>query len=135
MFTVLDGVVTIEINQDIYTRDAVLRTAYWFTDRCYIFIGRSANTGFRVTIKAKAVTLERPVRESPELLVGEFCNALLENQLRQDIEAQTGKIRELIVAKAFAESGILADDPPGDIDDPVDAAMKLVHLPSGGSKG
>jgi His-Xaa-Ser system protein HxsD len=131
MYTVRDGVVTIEIHDEIYSRDAVLRTAYWFTDRSYVFITRSADAKFLVAIKAKPATLDNPAPESAELVAGEFCNALLENQLRQDIEVKTGRIRELIVAKAFAESGIAVDEPPGDLDDPVDAAVRVAGRPLG----
>jgi len=49
---------------------------------------------------------------------------LLDHQLRNDIEVQTGQIRELLVAKAFAGAGVLEDTPPGDPTDPVDAAYR-----------
>jgi hypothetical protein len=36
-----------------------------------------------------------------------------------EIQAETAAIRELIIAKAFAESGVLEDSPPGTFRDPV----------------
>lgn len=52
-------------------------------------------------------------------VLGEFQNALIDYQLRQDVDEQTGKIRELLIAKAVAEAGTLDDPPPGDANDPV----------------
>jgi His-Xaa-Ser system protein HxsD len=131
MHSVENGILKIEVDQTLYSRECVLRTAYWFTDRCYVFITRSVTNTLLVSLKAKAPTLDQPSSEPLELVAGEFCNSLLEHQLRQDIEAQTGKIRELIVAKALSESGIFADEPPGDVDDPVEEKLKLVNLRAG----
>jgi His-Xaa-Ser system protein HxsD len=47
-------------------------------------------------------------------VAGEFANALLDQQLRLDVERETRTLRELIVAKAFAESGVFEDRPVGD---------------------
>jgi His-Xaa-Ser system protein HxsD len=119
-----NGAVILTVDESIYCKQAVLRTAYWFTDRCYLFISREAPGHFRVQIKAKPATLEQPAPESLENVAGEFTNALLDYQLRQEIESQTGKIRELLVAKAFSESGLLEDQPPGETDDPVESRRR-----------
>lgn len=55
-----------------------------------------------------------------ESLVTDFSNSLLENELRTQIATETGQLRQLIVAKAFAEADLLDDVPPGDFRDPVD---------------
>jgi His-Xaa-Ser system protein HxsD len=126
-WSVEDKTLTVDVDETIYTRATVLRAAYWFTDRCFLFITRPASGRLAVHIKAKPPTLEQPAPENLEAVAGEFTNALLEYQLRQDIEAQTGKIRELLVAKAFAESGILEDEPPGATEDPVEE-QRLVRI-------
>lgn len=124
-------VLTIEVDETIYSKKTVLRTAYWFTDRCYLFISRVAPDRISIQIKAKPTTLEQPAPEALAAVAGEFTNALLEYQLRQDIEAQTGKIRELLVAKAFSESGLLEDEPPGELNDPIDAKRGTPGTPAG----
>jgi hypothetical protein len=53
-------------------------------------------------------------------IAGEFQNSLLEYELRRIIEHETGKIRELLVAKAVAATGTLDDPPPGSATDAVD---------------
>jgi His-Xaa-Ser system protein HxsD len=52
-------------------------------------------------------------------IIGDFENALLDAQLRVEISRETSQIRELIVAKAFAEGDLLDDAPVGDWRDPV----------------
>ncbi len=130
-FAIHDNVLSVDVNESVYARDAVLRTAYWFTDRCYLYITRTGPGLFRVHFKPKAAK-PGPVVETLEEIAGEFLNSLLDHQLRHDIEAQTGQIRELLVAKAFAEAGLLEDTPPGDPGDPVDVASQrensLVHI-------
>jgi hypothetical protein len=49
----------------------------------------------------------------------EFENSLLDAQLRVEIARETAVVRELIVAKAFAEGDLLEDSPVGDWKDPV----------------
>lgn len=115
-----NSTLTIEVDEGIYTKQAVLRTAYWFIDRCFLFIHRDAPGRLKVQIKAKPASLEQPTPESLETVAGEFTNSLLEYQLREDIESETGKIRELLVAKALSESDLLEDAPPGDPRDPID---------------
>jgi His-Xaa-Ser system protein HxsD len=101
------------VDESIYSKEVLLRTCYWFTDRCYLFISRPGPNQFAVRIRAKARGL--PL----ESISGEFENALLDQQLRQDVERETIRLRELIVAKAFAE-GDLDDPPVGDDRDPVE---------------
>jgi His-Xaa-Ser system protein HxsD len=131
LFAVQDNILSVDLNEGVYSRDAVLRTAYWFTDRCYLYIARPGPGMFRVQFKSKAPKSDLAM-ETLEEVAGEFLNSLLDHQIRHDIESQTGRIRELLVAKAFAESGVLEDTPPGDPGDPVDKAYQresnLVHI-------
>jgi His-Xaa-Ser system protein HxsD len=113
-----DHQVNLVVDESIYSREALLRTCYWFTDRCYLFVSRSAPNQFSVHIRAKA--------GGPALgsISGEFENALIDQQVRKDIERNTARIRELIVAKAFAEGQDLDDPPVGDDRDPVELAKQ-----------
>jgi His-Xaa-Ser system protein HxsD len=119
LFEIRDKVLSVDVNESVYSRDAVLRTAYWFTDRCYVHITRPEPGFFRIRFKAKASKSDLAVQVLEEV-AGEFLNSLLDHQIRQDIESQTGRIRELLVAKAFAEAGVLEDIPPGEPGDSVE---------------
>jgi His-Xaa-Ser system protein HxsD len=107
--------ITLLVDEDIYSKEALLRTCYWFTDRCYLFVSRAGPNRFSVHIRAKA---GQPALES---ISGDFENALIDHQVRQDIDRDTARLRELIVAKAFAEGG-LEDSPVSDDRDPVELA-------------
>ncbi len=92
------------INPDIYTTEGIFRTAYIFLDRCYLFLYREPD--HQITVLLKAKTQDTHV----DALTGEFLNELINQRLRIDIGKETGKIRELIVAQAFAESGVLENE-------------------------
>lgn len=89
------------VDETLYGRGALLRTCYLFTDRCYVFVSRHDPQHLSVRLTAKAGSTEF------EAVAGEFANALLDYQLRQEISRETATVRELIVAKAFAEGNLL----------------------------
>lgn len=112
-------IITLTVDEQVYSTTALLRAAYWFTDRAYIFISRPTDQSFCVHIKAKPPSLEAPAAVSLQDIAGEFGNALLDYQLREIIEERTGNVRDLIVAKALGEAGLRNDAPPGSANDPV----------------
>ena len=114
-----DDVLTLNVDERIYTVSALLRAAYWFTDRTYIFVSKPNENFLRVQIKAKPPTLEAPSRLSLADIAGEFGNSLLDYQLREVIEERTGKIRELLITKALSEATVMKDLPPGSANDSV----------------
>ncbi len=117
---------TLLVEESVYTKETLFRACYWFTDRCYLFISRAAPATFAVRVKAK------PGGPALETVAGDFKNALLDQQVRQDLSRETSSLRELIVAKAFAEGNFLDDPPVGDARDPVDVAKSKTH---GSDKG
>jgi His-Xaa-Ser system protein HxsD len=84
-----------------YSRVAVLKTAYWFTDRCYVYIlsSRSAPGVLEVELRLKKEETDKQL----ETLCREFCNQLLDQQVRQDVLGETKAIREALIEKAFSE--------------------------------
>src|SRR2546428_11106641 len=103
-----DDEIVLLVDESIYDRVATLRACYWFTDRCYVFVSRAEPGHLAISIRAKASDARLTA------LAGEFANALLDHQVRRDIERETRSVRELIVAKAFAEGNFLDDPPVGD---------------------
>jgi His-Xaa-Ser system protein HxsD len=123
--TVENDALTLFVDESVYSRETLLRTCYWFTDRCYLFISRAGSGVFSVRIRAKADG------KALDTISGEFENALIDQQVRQDITRETARLRELIVAKAFAEGQDLDDPPVGDDRDPVE----IVRAKSGRTDG
>lgn len=95
--------VALEVNASLYEPEAIFRAAYRFTDRCYIFLARPPEvpTLISVTLMAK-----QPVADL-RALVGEFCNELIDQQIRLALAREVGPLRELIVAQAFSEGNLL----------------------------
>jgi His-Xaa-Ser system protein HxsD len=111
--------ITLLVDDAIYGRTAVLKTCYWFTDRCFIFIYRHDEQHLAIRLAAKSNS------QDLEPITGEFENALLDHQLRFEIARETTTLRDLIVAKAFAEGDVLEDAPVGDDRDPVEQLADL----------
>jgi len=99
---VLDDRVALEVDTTIYGQEAVLRAAYKFTDRCYVFI-----EGDKIRAGSLIVALTPKASLSVGALIGEFCNELLDQQVRESLSREFGDIRTLIVAQAFAEGNLL----------------------------
>jgi His-Xaa-Ser system protein HxsD len=126
---------TIRLDPRIYSKEAILRACYWHTNVAYIHIPESHDEtlAIRIELKQKGPSLENP----KPLVIGEFlpqfCNSLLDFELRRQVDAETASIRQLILAKAFSESGVLEDEPIGTMADPVEDAnhSSLVQIVSG----
>lgn len=102
--------VALEVDTSLYALAAIQRAAYKFTDRCVVLLTPSGTTRVTVTLSTTAADADL------DALVGAFCNELLDQQLRETLAASAGPLRELIVAQAFADADLLAEDDesPGD---------------------
>jgi len=101
MMQIENGQILLNINTKLYSTIALFRTCYLFTDRCYLYLCPGAGEDIEVYIKPKAEQYD------PKGLAGDFCNELIDQQVRQDLVQETGEIRKLIVAQAFAEGNLL----------------------------
>jgi His-Xaa-Ser system protein HxsD len=108
------------LNKQVYSKGAILRACYWLNRDLHFGIDEQEH---HFTIKAELRTIQptltHPRPAKLEDLLTEFLDALLDSQLRIEIQQETASVRELIIAKAFAESGVLEDPPPGTFEDPV----------------
>lgn len=115
---------TIYLDARIYSKEAILRACYWYTNVAFIRIPESPDgrLAIRVKMKQQAPTLENPSPVAVTQFLDEFCNSVLDFELRRQVEAETAPVRQLILAKALSESGVLEEEPPGEIADPVESA-------------
>lgn len=98
---IYDNSLVVSVNCDLYSREALFRVCYLFTDRCYLFLTQE-ETSPVVQVRFTRKSLDTDLNE----LAGEFSNELINQKVRQDVAAETKAIRELIVAQAFAEADL-----------------------------
>ena len=105
-----DGAAIIVVQESIYSKDAILKACYSFTDRCYVYLKRQDETSIQVFLAQKDGSADL------SKLVGEFCNEMIDQRLRVVVSRESGKIREIIVAQAFAEGDLLDEQAPQEMD-------------------
>jgi His-Xaa-Ser system protein HxsD len=113
--------VPIQIDTTIYPISAVMRAAYKFTAGSHVTIRREAENSpsITVTLTPRTSLDETAVRT----LIGDFENELIDQRLRDTLEAEFGVLRELIVAHAFSDTNLL--DPTRDDGDYVDDPLGI----------
>lgn len=87
------------IDRSLYSDVAIFKTAYWFTDRFYIFLD-SPNEG-RVLVELRSKDPAQP--SDLKAACAEFCNSLIDFRVRDLVAQETMGIRETLVTKAFME--------------------------------
>lgn len=112
----------IKVSLDIYPLECIFKTCYWYTEKCYLYLDKKENDVF-VFFKPK---------EGSKLdlnnLAEEYLNELINQRVRTDVSHETGKIRELLVAQAFAEGDLLQMKETKSEDDYVSDPLKISSL-------
>lgn len=85
------------VNEKIYSLTAVMKTAYMFIEKVYIYFDYEKEKLIRVEFIPK----EAKDKDFVKKLVGEFYNELLNQTLRLKIFKETKNIRELILGRAL----------------------------------
>jgi His-Xaa-Ser system protein HxsD len=106
----------VEINLSIVSAEALLKTCYWFS-RDFVCDIRNRNEHV-----AEVVLTPRNPASASELASAKdaFTTSAMDFALREKIEAKTSSIRDLLLAKAFSESGVLEDQPEGVFGDAIE---------------
>jgi His-Xaa-Ser system protein HxsD len=116
------GKTVITVDSRMFSRDAVLRALYWLSKDLYSEVALSDDQHhflIRLSLKQPVPSLESPKPPDLRTLIAEFQTALVDSELRVQIQKETAGVRELILAKAFSEAGVLEDAPPETYEDPV----------------
>ena len=99
------GSIRVELDGDVVSVAAVLKTTYWYSRDFYCDVFRE---------QSRVVVVLRPKTETPTPNVRhEFISQALDFALRERIESRTSGVRDLLLAKAFSEAGVLEDAPNG----------------------
>ncbi len=98
--------VRLELDTTLFSQEAVLKTCYWFSSSHTFEILPSEGNQITIRLTAKQASTTDDTASSFFSMVTDFT-------LRELIESRTSSIRELLLAKAFAEAGVLEDIPTG----------------------
>lgn len=82
------------VDMSLYAKESLIAACYKFTDRFYVH-QHSMDNNVEVVFESKdgnAVT---------DTIVKQFCNELIDQQVRYNTNQQFGHIRDLIVEEAF----------------------------------
>jgi His-Xaa-Ser system protein HxsD len=92
------GALLLTLSKEIYEKEAVMAAAYKFTDSCMILVRPSGEKNMEVVFEPMG---ERTTKDV-EGISKKFCNEVLDQQIRLDLERRFGNIREVIVKHAFS---------------------------------
>ena len=96
---------TLMLDTSIYCLEAIKKTAYKFANQTSIVIAPGADSSISVFFNF-AGSYEK---NDPEQVVADFCNELLEQDLREIVRKDTSALRNLIIAHAFSRTSLAAD--------------------------
>lgn len=93
-----NGSLSIAVDLNIYAQEAINATCYKYTDKFYVHQQTSVQSEKTIDIIMECKENGMPVTTE---LVKQFCNDLLDQQVRVDVNSHFGHIRDLIVEEAF----------------------------------
>src|SRR5450755_1869685 len=109
--TVLDdGTHVVNFDTSVYRLNAIKKSAYKFGGLFHVLIEQRDRL-IEVRLKPKESC------KFPDSSVGDFCNEVLDQELRETVAAETTGIRDLLLAQAFSKTSLIdAELETGDYD-------------------
>src|SRR5262245_12082317 len=92
------------VDLSVYGLEAIQKSAYRFTGRCYIQLQPGEANIMEVRLRPKQPG------DDPDAMLGEFLNDLLDQRLRSVIAAETTEVRNLILAHALSRANFVRPD-------------------------
>lgn len=93
-----EGALVLRVDRHLYSDEAIFRTCYLFTDRCYLFLEQAGIDNLVVRFRRRNTTADLTE------IIGAFENELISQRLRVSLGHETAGIRRLIVERAFADA-------------------------------
>lgn len=97
-----DGSVCISFDTTIYSVDALKKAAYKFTNRASFHFSLSEST-----VQVHLSFLAEASDDVKQAVIREYCNEVLDQDLRESISRETEATRNLILAQAFSKTSLL----------------------------
>jgi His-Xaa-Ser system protein HxsD len=101
--TYSDGSIAVRFSLALYKLSVLKKAAYKFTDKASILL-EEAEAG-HVAVRFSFVEDKSSVHR--QKIVHDFCNEVLDQDLRESIAEETEPTRNLILAQAFSKTSLL----------------------------
>jgi His-Xaa-Ser system protein HxsD len=95
--------VQLSINLELYNLNAIKKTAYKFANQCSILLQDKQASYLSVVF----TFVENLALEQMQQVISDFCNELMDQELRQIIARDTEATRNLILAQAFSKTSLI----------------------------
>lgn len=86
-----------EVDETVYSLEAIYGAAYLFVDKCFVFLSRPGEHVVRVRLTSRGPATAAEI----EAVAGEFMNELLSQAMRLRLSQATLRIREYYTAAAL----------------------------------
>lgn len=110
--------VAVEISLSVISAEALLKTCHWFSRDFSCEVRDRDERVVDVFLTPRDSSLPPDYAAVKDA----FITSAMDFSLREKIEAKTSGIRDLLLAKAFSESGVLEDQPSGVFGDKIEDA-------------
>ena len=100
-----DNQAKLSINMDYYSINTVKRAAYKFADRCSVFLEDKQEKNLNVLFIFSQNTA---TSEQIQQVIADFCDELMDQDLRETIAKETKVSRNLILAQAFSKTSLIS---------------------------
>ena len=94
--------VTLTLDTSIYSLEAIKKTVYKFAGQTSVIITPGSNSSVSLSFDFAG----RYEKNDPKQVVADFCNELLDQDLREIIKKEAGPLRNLIIAHAFSRTAL-----------------------------
>jgi His-Xaa-Ser system protein HxsD len=91
---------SLAIDTRVYSLEAIKKAAYKFADRTSVII--HGDSGSTVSVIFNFVG--QNAKNDPKQVISDFCNELLDQELREVIKRETGPLRNALIAHAFSRT-------------------------------
>jgi His-Xaa-Ser system protein HxsD len=88
----------IRVDPSVFSQIAVLKAAYWLSERFYLYLARTTDGALLVELRHKTSS---GTSEELTSACREFCNSVLDQEVRQHVLHETSAVRDALIRKAF----------------------------------
>ena len=96
------GSFSLSLDTSIYGIGAIKRAVCKFADRTSVIINPGPDSAVSLIFNF----VGKHADGDPEQVISDFCNELLDQDLREIIKRETGPLRNLIIAHAFSRTSL-----------------------------